>query len=73
MSDEILGTIAFGKVLTELPAQLSPSTVYLVLNNNKVYIWVSDHTGTTAYPLKTLGDDQTDVIFAAMMASAQGS
>lgn len=63
----ILGTIDFSKVLNELPTVLEPNTMYLVLNSQKVYIWVSNDTGTMAYPLKTLTANQTDEVFSAML------
>jgi hypothetical protein len=63
----MLGTISFSKVLNELPAVLEPNMLYLVLNNQKVYIWVSNDTGSAAYPLKTLSDNQSDEVFSAML------
>jgi hypothetical protein len=66
-SSTILGTIDFSKVLNELPTVLVPNMMYLVLNDQKVYIWVSNDAGTMAYPLKTLSDNQTDEVFSAML------
>lgn len=63
----MLGTIDFSKVLNELPTVLEPNMMYLVLNDQKVYIWVSNAGGTMAYPLKTLSDSQTDEVFSAML------
>lgn len=63
----MLGTIDFSKVLNELPTVLEPNMMYLVLNNQKVYIWVSNDSGTMAYPLKTLSDNQADEVFSAML------
>lgn len=58
------------KKVTEIPAQVEPNTMYLLLSSdaNSVEIYISDSDGTIALPLK---NSQSDILTATSMYFAQ--
>lgn len=48
-------TLRIEKVDTSLPGTLTPNTLYFVKNGSTVTTYITDGTGTTAYPTNAGG------------------
>lgn len=52
--------IGFQKLISALPEQLTPNTVYFVKTGQGFDIWLSDNTGSAAYQQNVVAADEID-------------